>query len=45
MMERQTVLLRERFEIAMIRANADNIHFEFAHTPAEQQVGKTVFEL
>jgi hypothetical protein len=45
MVERQSVLLRQRFEIAMIRADADDVHFQLTHAPAEQQVGETVLEL
>ncbi|CAM2157117.1 hypothetical protein PT2222_30303 [Paraburkholderia tropica] len=43
-MKRQIVLMCERFEIAVIRRDAGNIHRQFAHAPAKQQIGEAMFE-
>ena len=43
--ERQPVLHRERLEVGMVRHDADDIHLQFAHPPAEQQVREAVLEL
>ncbi|SOY77999.1 conserved hypothetical protein [Cupriavidus taiwanensis] len=44
MPEREIVLPGERLQVGMVRSNADDVHLQFAHAPAEQQIREAMLE-